>query len=144
MACGASKRCLGEYEASELWDKHTFVKARNLLIARLTMLDAHRGGEPARLTLNEWREAIKGSWVDPSLIEKIDDPLEKYILEILNWPINQAKAQERWVPVLITEDTTELKTKFLSERSNRNVSGLNVFLFPNTNDSLDHASGHHC
>ena len=37
----------------EMWDKHTFVRARNLVVVRLTMFNARRGGEPARLTLKE-------------------------------------------------------------------------------------------
>ncbi|GFO35208.1 histone-lysine N-methyltransferase setd8-a [Plakobranchus ocellatus] len=41
----------------EMWDKHNFVKVRNLVLSRLIMFNARRGGEPARLTVNEWREA---------------------------------------------------------------------------------------
>ncbi|KAK3766464.1 hypothetical protein RRG08_057495, partial [Elysia crispata] len=38
------------------------------------------GGEPARLTLSEWKEAEDGAWVDSELTEKITNPFEKNLL----------------------------------------------------------------
>ncbi|KAK3691714.1 hypothetical protein RRG08_004023 [Elysia crispata] len=108
------------------------------------MFNARKGGEPARLTSNEWKEAIAGSWIDPSLIKKINDPLKKYLIENLKLVYQPGKGSRKMVPVLISEDTIELITKLLSERNNCNVYDHNVFLFPNTNDSLDHTSGYHC
>ena len=35
------------------WDHNDFVKMRNLIVSRLTMFNARREGEPARLTLHE-------------------------------------------------------------------------------------------
>ncbi|XP_035827140.1 uncharacterized protein LOC101860428 isoform X2 [Aplysia californica] len=137
----AMKNHLEQYE---LWDKHTFVKMRNLVVARLTMFNARRGGEPARLTLNEWKEALTGAWIDPNLVEKIDDPMEKHLIENLKLAYQSGKGSRKMVPVLITEDTLEPIAKLLSERSNCQVSKHNVFLFPNTGSSLDHASGYHC
>ena len=59
------------------WDNHDFVKMRNLIVSRLTMFNARRGGEPARLTLQEWEKAANDSWVDPRLVETVKDPLEQ-------------------------------------------------------------------
>ena len=53
------------------------MKAINLIMTRLTMFNARKGVEHVRLTLNEWKEAITGFWIDPNLIEKVNDPLEK-------------------------------------------------------------------
>ncbi|KAK3760481.1 hypothetical protein RRG08_057473 [Elysia crispata] len=39
-----------------------------------------RGGEPARLSRSEWKEAEDGVWVDPELTEKVTDPLEENLL----------------------------------------------------------------
>ena len=128
----------------EMWDKHTFVRARILVVARLTMFNARRGGEPARLTLKEWEEAITDAWIDPNLVEKIDDPMEKHLVENLKLAYQSGKGSRKMVPVLITEDTVELITKLLCERSNCQISEHNVYLFPNTGASLDHASGYHC
>ncbi|GFS19075.1 histone-lysine N-methyltransferase SETD8-A, partial [Elysia marginata] len=79
-------------EQYEMWDKHTFVRARNLVVARLTMFNARRGGEPARLTLKEWKEAITDAWIDPNLVEKVDDPMEKHLLENLKLAYQSGKA----------------------------------------------------
>ncbi|GFO15638.1 hypothetical protein PoB_004214300 [Plakobranchus ocellatus] len=58
-----------------MWDKHSFVKVRNLVLPRLIMFNATRSGELARLTVNEWRKAITRIWIDPNLIEPINDPM---------------------------------------------------------------------
>ena len=111
-------------EQYEVWDKHTFVRARNLVVARLTMFNAR-----ARLTLKEWKEAITYAWIDPNLVEKVDDPMEKHLLENLKLAYQSGKGSRKMVPVLITEDTVELITKFLCERSNCQISEHNVYLF---------------
>ena len=60
--------------------KHDFVKLRNLIVSRLTLCNARRGGEPARFSRSEWKEAEDGVWVDPELTEKVTDPLEENLL----------------------------------------------------------------
>ena len=131
-------------EKYELWDSHQFVKVRNLVVARLTMFNARRGGEPARLTLNEWKEAMEGSWIDPNMVEKIDDPTEKYLIKNLKLAYQSGKGSRKMVPVLITEDTVGPITRLLSERINCNVPENNQYLFPNTGNSNDHVSGYYC
>ena len=39
------------------WDKHRFIKLRNLICTRLTLFNARRGGEPARMLLSDWTDA---------------------------------------------------------------------------------------
>ena len=131
-------------EKYELWDRHQFVKVRNLVVARLTMFNARRGGEPARLTLNEWKEAMAGSWIDPNMVEKIDDPTEKYLITNLKLAYQSGKGSRKMVPVLITEDTVGPITRLLSERINCYVLENNQYLFPNTGNSDDHVSGYYC
>lgn len=65
----------------KLWDMHAFIELRNLIVARLTLFNARRGGEPARLFLSEWEDALKGVWIDPDLIEKVDDQIEKALVD---------------------------------------------------------------
>ncbi len=131
-------------EKFELWDRHHFVKVRNLVVARLTMFNARRGGEPARLTLNEWKEAMEGSWIDPNMVEKIDDPIEKYLIKNLKLAYQSGKGSRKMVPVLITEDAVRPITRLLSERMNCNVPEKNPYIFPNTGNSNDHVSGYYC
>ena len=80
------------------WDHHDFVKMRNLIVSRLTMFNARRGGEPARLTLQEWEEAANNSWVDPQPVQTVKDPLEKALFEQLSWHTRLARVQRNWCP----------------------------------------------
>ena len=40
-------------EVFKFWDKHDFVKLTDLIVSRLTLCNARRGEEPARLALSE-------------------------------------------------------------------------------------------
>ena len=57
----------------DLWDDNLFVKVRNLILTRVTLFNARRSGEPARLTLREWNDASRDAWIDPQLTEQIED-----------------------------------------------------------------------
>lgn len=84
------------------WDHHDFVKMRNLIVSRLTMFNARRGGEPARITMKEWEEAANDSWVDPQLVETVKDPLEKALFKQFKLAYHQAgKSSKKLVPILI-------------------------------------------
>ncbi|GFN83940.1 histone-lysine N-methyltransferase setd8-a [Plakobranchus ocellatus] len=108
------------------------------------MFNGHRGGEPARLTVYEWREAITGTWIDPNLIKRINGPMEKYLIDNLKLAYQAEKGSRKLVPVLFPQDTLEPISKLLEERTNCNVTENNIFPFPNTGLSIDHASGYHC
>ena len=52
-----------------MWDLHSFVLLRNWTCTRLSLFNARRGGEPARLLLSDWKEADEGAWFDNWQIE---------------------------------------------------------------------------
>ncbi|KAK3801391.1 hypothetical protein RRG08_059093 [Elysia crispata] len=54
------------------------------------------------------------------------------------------KGSRKLVPVLFPKDTLDPISKLLIERANCNIHPDNIYLFPNTPNSLDHASGYHC
>ena len=62
------------------WGRNEFNKMRSLIVCRLTLFNARRGGEPARITLKEYQDALDDSWVDPQLVERVQDPVEKALL----------------------------------------------------------------
>ena len=90
-----------------VWDKHTFIRLRNLIVTRLTLFNARRGGEPARMTLQDWSYAEAGTWIDPQLVEKDDDPLEKSLLNKFKLAYQSGKGSRRLVPILIPNDTVD-------------------------------------
>ncbi|KAK7489172.1 hypothetical protein BaRGS_00019550, partial [Batillaria attramentaria] len=128
----------------KVWDYHDFVQLRNLIVSRLTLYNARRGGEPARLTLSEWKEAEEGHWVDPELAVKVTDPLDQALLGGTKLAYQAGKGSRRLVPVLIPNDTVEALRKLVSERRNAGIPESNEFLFPNTCSSHDHVSGYSC
>ncbi|KAK3793121.1 hypothetical protein RRG08_030204 [Elysia crispata] len=126
------------------WDHHDFVKMRNLIVSRLTMFNARRGGEPARLTLQEWEEAANNSWVDPQLVQTVKDPLEKSLFKQFKLAYQAGKGSKKLVPILIPIDTVKPIMQFIEQRIEVEISDANPFLFANTGTSLDHAVGWQC
>ncbi|GFO07603.1 histone-lysine N-methyltransferase setd8-a [Plakobranchus ocellatus] len=128
-----------------MWDKHNFVKVRNLVLSRLIMLDARRGGDPARLTVNVWREAITETWIDPNLIECFNNPMHgKYLIDNFKPAYQSGKRSRKLLPVIFPKDTLEPISKLSEERTNCNVAEVNIFLFSHTELTIDHPSGCHC
>lgn len=54
-----------------MYNKSDFVELRDLVVTRLTIYNARRGGEPARLKINEWQDAEKGVWLDSKRKENV-------------------------------------------------------------------------
>ena len=122
-------------------DMHDFVLLRNLLVAKLTLFNARRGGEPARLLLTEWEEAQKGEWIDSQQIERINDSSEKELINDMKLAYQSGKGSRRLVPVLFPKDTIPAIEKLVEIRAECGIAENNPFLFPNTESSLDHVIG---
>ena len=54
------------------------------------------------------------------------------------------KVSQKLEPVLFPTDTFESIKKMLMERSNHSIHPDNIYVLPNTQNSLDHAIGYHC
>ena len=46
------------------WTVHYYVELRNLLMTRLTLLNAHRGGKVSILELEDWEDGKVDGWID--------------------------------------------------------------------------------
>ena len=123
------------------WDKHRFIKLRNLICTRLTLLNARRGGEPARMLLPDWTDTKKNAWIDPQLVQNISDPLEKSLLNQFKIVYQSGKGSRRLVPVLIPNDTVEPLRILAQKREQCGIPESNICLFPSTGSSKDHVSG---
>nr|XP_047140924.1 uncharacterized protein LOC124815988 [Hydra vulgaris] len=53
----------------EIIDGHSFIQLRDCACARLTIFNGRRGGEPARLTIKEWENALNNVWLDKQRIK---------------------------------------------------------------------------
>ncbi|KAJ8050179.1 hypothetical protein HOLleu_03277 [Holothuria leucospilota] len=69
-------------ESYVVFDTHNFVELRDLLVSRLTLFNARRGGEPCRLRLVEWEDAAKNAWISQQEVQKLDE-LDRALLKDL-------------------------------------------------------------
>lgn len=98
--------------------------------------------ESARLPLQEWREAVDGAWVYPTiLVQNIQDPLEKALFDKFKLAYNAGKGSKKLVPILIPNDTVKPIMTLTEQRKEVGISDANPFLIANTGSSLDHAIG---
>ena len=119
---------------------------RNAVVSRLTLHNARRGGEPCRMTIKEWDDAMQDVWVDKYRGEHIKDPISQNL--ICKYKIAYVKASKllKLVAVLIPEDCWEAM-KILSDpgvRSNVGINSKNEFVFANTQNSLSYVVGWQC
>ena len=116
-----------------LWGSNDFVMLRDILVAKLTLFNARRGGEPCRLLLDEWRDAEKGVWVDNSAASAILDPVERQLVSNDLIAYQAGKGSHHAVSTLIPKDTVEGLKMIASEnvRMQAGVERENLFQFPN-------------
>ncbi len=128
-----------------IWDSHNFNILRDLTVARLTLFNARRGGEPSRLKLAEWKEAETDSWIDKQRAERLEDPLEKRLLDNIKVTYQTGKGNNHLVPVLFPSDTVEALKKLTNDevRKSAGVRDDNTYVFACVNGSATHVTGWH-
>ena len=90
-----------------VWDKHSYVNLRDAVVARLTLFNARRGGEPSRLLLSEWNDASNGAWLGKYQTSLVTDPIEKALIEQDKIAYQAGKGNNHLVSVLIPADTLD-------------------------------------
>ena len=128
-----------------VWDQHDFKALRDAVVCRLTLYNARRGGEPSRMTLQEWKDAAFNAWVQPDLYNGIKNPIEKALAENTKVAYQTGKGNNHLVPVLIPQDILKGMEK-LADADTRRDAGVranNPYMFPCTQDSESHVSRWH-
>jgi len=136
-------------EIARLTDDYTFLTLadylllRDLLITQITIFNARRGGEPARLMMRQWEEALNDEW----LMREPTDALEAQERQrIPGMKIAYQKGKGgHSVPVIFLEHIVKAMEKFCSEdvRRNAGVNSENPYVFPATGNSMNCADGWH-
>ena len=117
-----------------------FVDIRDAACSRLTIYNGRRGGEPARLFIYQWREAVDGIWLRA-------ETRKAYQNEIGSG--NRITFQEgkghKQVPVFIPPDLVPAMEFLCSAevRKESDVAADNDYVFPSTKGSDNHVSGWH-
>lgn len=120
------------------FDSKAFIPVRSALATTLILFNARRGGEPVRLRIKQWEEALKGEWV-----EKVSD--EEFNEETMLVTYQTGKGANHLVPVMFPPETLSAM-KYLVDPDVRKKAGIrssNHYIFATTN-SDGHASGWHC
>ena len=126
-----------------LWDLHSFVLLRNCTCVRLTLFNARRGGEPARLLISDWQEADQGSWVDKQRAGALRGPDEQE--DSMKITYQTGKGNNHLVPIMFPEDTIPAM-RLLADAKYRNDIGIkttNPYIFASGQGSESHCSGWH-
>ena len=124
------------------WTTHDFNQLRTLLVCRLTLFNARRGGEPAKLRLANWDDAEKGNWVDTRAVATLgegDRLLTGFYL--ITWIMGKGKSL---VPILFPKDIVMGIRKLVSLRTQVGINPVNKFLFPATRGSTRPVMGNQC
>jgi len=104
-----------------------------------------RGGEPARLRLKQYHEAISNLWVDTDRLSQLNlTPVEIGLLKSNKIGYMVGKG-DRLVPIIFTRDTLPALEILANQDIRRaaNVQKDNPYLFPSTRQSKFHHSGWH-
>ena len=83
------------------WTGHEFGRLRDLIVCRLTLFNARRGGEPARMLLTQFQAAQNDQWIDKQLAVKITDPLQSALLGKFHIAYMSGKGARYMVPILV-------------------------------------------
>ena len=103
------------------------------------------GGEPARIFVSQYKEAMKEEWIDKERLKEINlDPLETELLETTKISYMVGK-NTNLVPIIFPKDTLPA-LEILASSKHRMDAGVlknNPYLFPSTRSSEFHLSGWH-
>ena len=125
------------------WNGHDYAELRDLTVSRLTLFNARRGGEPARLSIGEWKDAENSFWLDKSRLLN-DDP-DKNMFQNMKVTFQTGKGNNHLVPVLIPQDLIKAMQMLtdIAIRESSSVLKDNTYVFPSTQNSECHVSGWH-
>ena len=117
-----------------------FNEVRDATCARLTIFNGRRGGEPARMFIYQWEEALNGVWLRPETRDFYQSEVETGS----RITFQEGKGNKQ-VPIFIPPDLVDAMS-FLCSKDVRNQSDVaksNTYVFPSRFSSDNHVSGWH-
>ena len=128
-------------DAYEIVTRKTYIELRDAICSRLTLFNARRGGEPSRLKLKNWLDAVNGRWIDESRVEKMEE-FERELFKSMLIAYQTGKGNHL-VPVLIPRDCVSGLNTLTDHHVRKEVGILegNPYVFPNTEHSQFHVLG---
>ena len=125
-----------------LIDKRLYVELRNAICVRLAIYNGRRGGEPARLFIEEFQDAINDKWIDKQQSQNLD-PLDKALSDKIKISYQGGKGHSHLVSVFIQKDCIKGMHILCDPqiRTDVGISKTNKYGFPSINMSDKHVSG---
>ena len=134
-----TKKAIADLMENDKWDGHSFNRLRSLLVCRLTVYNARRSGEPARMTLEEWDKAESGAYLDPQRRALLD---EQQLADCENHKVGFIEGKNQpHVPILFPTHCIEPLEKIVAIRNIAGINRKNIYLFPAGHLSTNHIEG---
>lgn len=133
-------------EPYEVLDIHGFISLRDSLCARITLFNARRGGEPSRLKIKQWEDALNKRWIDQEAMKL----LQVWELKVFENGLicYMAGKGNKLVPVIFPKDCIGGMKKICDPATRLDVGILpiqkNPYVFANTGKSIHHVTGWEC
>lgn len=108
----------------KILDMNEYPRLRDLVVARITLFNAKRGGEPSRLTIKEWNDAKDGVWLAETNKKKAKTSEELELFEINKLSYQSGKSVCHMLPTLIPKDSCKAIQK-LTDPQIRQMAGVN-------------------
>ena len=137
-----SMTCCNKLLENETWTTFDFNQLRTLLVCRLTLFNARRSGEPAKLLLKDWSDAENGAWIDPRFQRNLS-PADQLLMGQYKLTYIPGKGKSL-VPLLFPEDLVPGMQKLVSLRKHVGINPNNRFVFAATRGSTRPVMGNQC
>lgn len=128
--------------ANPYLEMQQYVEMRDLIVCRLTLFNARKGGKPSRLFMTEWANALEETWIN-----KDNNETRSFGQKTSKWITGtyQTGKGNQLVPILIPKDTFE-PLRQLADMETRCIAGIakqNQFVFASMSNSHFNLFGWH-
>ena len=130
------KKIVSSYKGNEQLSVPQYKELLQLTFVRVLTFNARRGGEPSKLTLDDWKNVESDIWKKKADIEKLENPVEKVLAKRLKICYIEGKKKKRGsqmkalVPIIFTEEVTSAIQVLVKNRSSTNISADSHYIFP--------------
>ena len=116
--CILMEECNKIINSIDIYDhpSQSFVNIRSATATLLIIFNARRGGEPVRLQLYQWEEALRGEWV-----EKEDLPKD-FDMNTMLVTYQTGKGSDHLVPVIFPPETIKAMRYLTNQETRKNAN----------------------
>ena len=134
--CIEIMKALDEFE----FPAESYADIRAAALTFLIIYNARRGGEPGRLFLFQWQEALRGDWIEKGELPEDIDTDGTLVTFITG------KGADHLVSILFPPEVQKA-VSYLTNKEVRHLAGVadkNPYVFSSMKNSMGYASGWHC